>query len=240
MGQRRRKVPLFQELHQCAFCRLHAGGLDPDGSVVQNDGLTGDGPPSCIDAAGSGRGSFPAGRGADGEKCGKTELVFDVAGQRAEIAVLTEEAGQTAPGGLVGDGQIGGKGTVGAFVGEKPLKGEAGVEVKELAETFRKAAIALEGGVIDGDAMVGEVFFQTAFAGGNLFLPVGQRVVPEGVVERGGEVGQAGTEAEADEKGTWRDGSIGGEFTGRGRAAKGRGIRAFFAETLATAELAEE
>jgi hypothetical protein len=240
MNERARQVFLPQELHQGALRRLHAGGDKGDASAVEEDGLAMVGVVFCVETAGPGGGGPVAVGAADGEEFRDAEFCVDVVGEGAEVAVCAEKAEQAAAGSLVGGGEVGGQGTVGSGSGEEPFEGDAGVEGEEPAEADGEAAVALERGVVDGDAVVGKVLLQAALAGGDVFFAGGKGLVEEGVVEGGFEVGEPGTETQADEEGAGPEGSVVGEFFRRGSAAEGRGAGALFAEALAAAEFAEE
>jgi hypothetical protein len=237
VGKRRREVALAQKLEEGTFGGFDAGGGKSDFAVVENDGLAVDGTVFGVEAAGADGGFLAAGGAADGEEFGETEFVFDAAGKGTEIAVVTEKA---AAGGLTGIGEVGREATVRGGTREKPFEGDAGVEGEELAEAFGKTAVTLEGGIVDGDAVVGEVFFQTAVAGGDLFFAGRERAVLEGVVQGGGEVGEAGAKAQADEEGAGVEGAVGNEFFGGGGPPEGGRVGALFPEALAAAEFAEE
>ena len=201
VDERGRKGLFAEKLEKGVFGGLQTGGGEGDGAVVKKDGLAVDGAMAGVEALGAGGGFLTAGGATDGEEVGNTEFGFDVEGEGVEVAVGAEKAGQPEAGGVVGASEIGRKRAVRGGTGEEPFEGDAGIEGEELAEAFGKAAVALEGGVVDGNSVVGDVFFQAALAGGTLLFSIGQCVVLEGIVERGREVGKAGAEAQADEKG---------------------------------------
>lgn len=234
------KVAVFQKSQHGVFCGFDAGRGEGYGASVQDDGAAGHGTGAGIEAAGPARGPALAVGASYRQEFGNAEFGFDMAREGAEVAAVAQEPEQASAGRLERNGQFGGDGAVGGGIRQKPFERDAGVEAEEPAETFGKAAVALESGVVGGDAVVGQIFLQAAFPGGNLFFATGQRVVAEGIVEGGGEVREAGTEAEADQKGAGPEGAVGPEFFRTGRSAEGGGWRAFFAETLTAAEFAEE
>ena len=242
-GEGRREVAFPEEPEHGALGGVDAvGGEDDGAAAVEDNGMAGDGSDMDprIEAAATGGGFAAVGGATDGQKLGEAELGFDVVGEGVEIAVVAEEAVEAVPGGLVGYGEVGRQGTVGSGAGKEPFEGKARVEGEELAEAVGEAAVALEGGVVDGDAVVGKVLLHASLAGGDLPPAVGHRVVTEGIVEGGGEVGESGAEAQADEEGAGREAPVVGQFAGIGGAAEGGRVGALFAEALAASEFAEE
>jgi hypothetical protein len=236
------KCGVAEELDEGSFGGVDAGGDQIDGPAVEDDGAAVgmQGAATGFDAAGAGGGFALAGGAADGKELGDAEFGVDIQGECLEGAVGAEELGETAARGVERGEEVGRKGAVGGGTGEEPFEGEARVEGEELAEAEGEFFVAHEGGVGDGDTVVGEVSFETRGAGADAFGAGGQGGVAEGVVERGFEVGQAGAETESDGEGTGDDGSVGVEFGGGGRAAQGGRGGALFAEALAAAEFAEE
>ena len=150
-----------------------------------------------------------------------------------------EDFRQTPPGGGEGDGQVGGEHCFGWHAVEQPLQREAVVEREDLAETLNELLVAHDSRVADGDAVVIEPAFCSAFAGADDGFAVGEFFADERAVERGIEVGQARSDTQADGEGAGRGGPRGRDVLGHGRAAEGRGGGVRLAEALLAGEFVE-
>ena len=154
--------------------------------------------------------------------------------------MLAEKTGETAACGVVVGEKVGRDIAVRDGAGQQPFERQAGVEGEELAEADGECLVAHEGGVVERKMVVSHPATYAASAGGNAARAGRRDVVDGAAVERGFEVGQTRSEAQANGQGQGCRGGIGSEFAGRGRAAKGGTLGARFAETLAAAELGED
>ena len=128
-------------------------------------------------------------------------------------AVFAENPGELAAGGLVLGEERGREGMGGGESVDEPFERDAVVEVENLAKALGELLVAHGGGVGDGDAAVGEPAFHAAGTGAEYGFAAGKSGSGDGVVERGIEVGQAGSEAQA-----VAEGAGGGGTPSRGAA----------------------
>ena len=158
------------------------------------------------------------------------EFGFDVGLQAREVPVVAQDARETAAGGGVWGEQIRRQSAVGGLAGEEPFEGKAVVEGEELAEALGEFLVADEGGVVGGDASVGEPAFHAGSAGFEAFLSVDELLEADcRGVEGRFEVGEAGTEAQAHDQRAGTGLDVGREFGGGGRTAQGGAFGEFFA-----------
>ena len=107
-------------------------------------------------------------------------------------------------GGVAGGGQAAGKRLAVGDTGEDPFEGEPVVEREEEAEALGEFLVAHGGGVREGDAVVGQPALDAAGTGAYDGFAVRQGAAEKGVVERGVEVRQARTDAQAGGQGAGR------------------------------------
>ena len=234
------KVALAEETGEGAHRRVEAGRGGGDGVVAENHRLAVERLLCSQPAANLGRFLRTAGGAANGQQLGDAELGVDVLAQAVEVPVVAEEMGEAAAGGGVGGLEVGGKRAVRGFAGEEPFERQSRIELEELAQTEGEEAVAHEGGIADGNAVVREIAAQAAAAGLDAFGAGRGFAVVVAAVEGRAEIGQARAESQPHAERARRNRAIGFQLLrGRG-AAEGRALGMRRAEAAAAAEFAED
>lgn len=160
-------------------------------------------------------------KAAGGGNPGNAQRGVDVREEAFEVPVGMQKSRKTAAGGNALGGGTGRQVAVGGCAGQEPFEGNALVQGEQRAQAYGEEFVAHEGAVAERNAVVFEPALDAAPPADEAACASGAGGILVAGIERGGEVGQPGTETQADEQGTWACNGVVGQFLGGGRAAHG-------------------